>query len=138
MKIVKSYEVQDREYLLLSRQGWQGGCWSSTGIAMLCQAIGGDRVILFTGTHEKPSFHVYAQDGSEQAPQVLDYRMLVRFLAKEGIAADPAELARAFGDRAFVEAFSVPAVVEREYRLTDAFAARLLSAGADDERSAIA
>ena len=71
-------------------------------------------------------------EGEAAEAEPVDYRVLVRYLAEKHLAASPAEIAHAFGDRAFVEAFEGGEVARVEFRVTASFALRMREA---DERA---
>ena len=137
MMMIKNYTTAEKEYMVLNGSTMHDSMPGAAAIRLLAdrrQGVGADRVLVFTGTHEEPSFLAYEADGTQVGPEAMDYKILVRYLAEEGIAANPAELARVFGDRAFVEAFSTPAVTKLEFHVTDAFVARMEAADCKAER----
>lgn len=138
MMMIKNYTTAEKEYMVLngSTMRVMPGAAAIRLLADRHQGVGADRVLVFTGTHEEPSFLVYEQDGTQADATPMDYKILVRYLAEEGIAANPAELAKVFGDQAFVEAFSTPSVTRLEFHVTDAFVERMKAADAKAERMA--
>ena len=138
MMMIKNYTTAEKEYMVLNGSTMRDmpGAAAIRLLADRHQGVGADRVLVFTGTHEEPSFLVYAADGTQVAAEAMDYKILVRYLAGAGIAANPAELAKVFGDQAFVEAFSTPSVTRLEFHVTDAFVARMKDADAKAERMA--
>ena len=138
MMEIKNYTTAEKEYMVLngSTMRVMPGTAAIRLLADRHQGVGADRVLVFTGTHEEPSFLVYEADGTQVDAEAMDYKILVRYLAEEGIAANPAELAKVFGDQAFVEAFSTPSVTRLEFHVTDAFVARMKDADAKAERMA--
>ncbi|MCI6284605.1 diaminopimelate epimerase [Selenomonas sp.] len=138
MMMIKNYTTAEKEYMVLngSTMRVMPGAAAIRLLADRHQGVGADRVLVFTGTHEEPSFLVYEADGTQVDAEAMDYKILVRYLAEEGIAANPAELAKVFGDQAFVEAFSTPSVTRLEFHVTDAFVARMKDADAKAERMA--
>ena len=105
MMMIKNYTTAEKEYMVLngSTMRVMPGAAAIRLLADRHQGVGADRVLVFTGTHEEPSFLVYEADGTQANAAPMDYKILVRYLAEEGIAANPAELAKVFGDQAFVE-----------------------------------
>ena len=138
MMMIKNYTTAEKEYMVLNGSTMRDmpGAAAIRLLADRHQGVGADRVLVFTGTHEEPSFLVYEADGTQVDAEAMDYKILVRYLAEEGIAANPAELAKVFGDQAFVEAFSTPSVTRLEFHVTDAFVARMKDADAKAERMA--
>ncbi|MDY4416025.1 diaminopimelate epimerase [Selenomonas sp.] len=138
MMMIKNYTTAEKEYMVLNGSTMRDmpGAAAIRLLADRHQGVGADRVLVFTGTHEEPSFLVYEADGTQANAAPMDYKILVRYLAEEGIAANPAELAKVFGDQAFVEAFSTPSVTRLEFHVTDAFVARMKDADAKAERMA--
>ncbi|MDY6267766.1 MAG: diaminopimelate epimerase [Selenomonadaceae bacterium] len=136
MMEIKNYTTAEKEYMVLngSTMRVMPGAAAIRLLADRRQGVGADRVLIFTGTHEQPSFLVYEADGTQAEAESMDYKILVRYLAEEGIAANPAELAKVFGDQAFVEAFSTPQVSKIEFHVTDAFLAKMEAADAKEEK----
>ena len=136
MMEIKNYTTAEKEYMVLngSTMRVMPGAAAIRLLAGRRQGVGADRVLIFTGTHEQPSFLVYEADGTQAEAESMDYKILVRYLAEEGIAANPAELAKVFGDQAFVEAFSTPQVTKIEFHVTDAFLAKMEAADAKEEK----
>ena len=136
MMMIKNYTTAEKEYMVLNGSTMQNmpGAAAIRLLADRRNGVGADRVLVFTGTHEEPSFLVYEADGTQVDAESLDYKIIVRYLAEEGIAANPAELAKVFGDQAFVEAFSTPDVTRLEFHVTDAFIERMREADAKAER----
>lgn len=136
MMEIKNYTTAEKEYMVLngSTMRVMPGAAAIRLLADRRQGVGADRVLIFTGTHEQPSFLVYEADGTQAEAESMDYKILVRYLAEEGIAANPAELAKVFGDQAFVEAFSTPQVTKIEFHVTDAFLAKMKAADAKEEK----
>lgn len=136
MMVVFSYRMDGKEYLVLNASEQGSFLPKAAGVRLLSdrhQGVGADRVLIFTGTKEEPSLLVYTPEGEEDAPEQTDYRVLVRYLAEAHIAANPAEIAHAFGDQAFVRAFE-ERVSRVEFRVTDSFLSRLREADAQAER----
>ena len=136
MMEIKNYTTAEKEYMVLNGSAMRvmPGTAAIRLLADRHQGVGADRVLVFTGTHEEPSFLVYEADGTQAEPAAMDYKILVRYLAEEGIAANPAELAKVFGDQAFVEAFSTPTITKLEFHVTDAFVAKMEAADAKEEQ----
>ena len=136
MMVIKNYTTAEKEYMVLNGSTMQvmPGAAAIRLLANRRNGVGADRVLVFTGTHEEPSFLVYEADGTQVGAESMDYKIIVRYLAEEGIAANPAELAKVFGDQAFVEAFSTPDVTRLEFHVTDAFIERMREADAKAER----
>ncbi len=131
-----SYTVNGKEYMVLNASDDTGYMPQSAGIRLLAdrhQGIGADRVLVFTGTEEEPSMLVYTPEGCEVEADTADYRVLVRYLADVDIAANPAEIARALGDHAFIEAAAANSISRVEFRLTANFVSRMREA---DEKNA--
>ena len=137
MMLVRVYLVEDKEVMVLD--GTAGFMPGSSAVRLLAdrhQGVGADRVLVFTGTKAEPSLLVYTPEGEAAEAEPVDYRVLVRYLAEKHLAASPAEIAHAFGDRAFVEAFEGGEVARVEFRVTASFVARMREADERAERLA--
>ena len=134
MMEIKNYTTAEKEYMVLNGSTMRVMPGTAAIRLLADRHQGADRVLVFTGTHEEPSFLVYEADGTQTEPEAMDYKIIVRYLAEEGIAANPAELAKVFGDQAFVEAFSTPEVTKLEFHVTDAFVAKMEAADAKEEK----
>lgn len=135
MMMVMSYTVDGKEYLVLNASAEGSYLPGTAGVRLLAdrrQGVGADRILVFTGTKAEPSLLVYTPEGEAAKAEPADYKVLVRYLAEEHLAASPAEIAHAFGDRAFVEAFEDGEVARVEFRVTASFALRMREA---DERA---
>ncbi len=137
MMVVFSYTMDGKEYLVLNASEKGNFLPQAAGVRLLAdrhQGVGADRVLVFTGTKEEPSLLVYTPEGEEVAPSQSDYKILVRYLAEAQIAANPAEIAHAFGDQAFVKAYEGARVSRVEFRVTESFLSRLREADREAER----
>ena len=134
MMMVMSYTVDGKEYLVLNASAEGSFLPGMAGVLLADrhQGVGADRVLVFTGTKAEPSLLVYTPEGEAAEAEPVDYKVLVRYLAEKHLAASPAEIAHAFGDRAFVEAFEGGEVARVEFRVTASFVARMREA---DERA---
>ena len=137
MMMVMSYTVDGKEYLVLNASAEGSFLPGMAGVRLLAdrhQGVGADRVLVFTGTKAEPSLLVYTPEGEAAEAEPVDYKVLVRYLAEKHLAASPAEIAHAFGDRAFVEAFEGGEVARVEFRVTASFVARMREADVRAER----
>jgi diaminopimelate epimerase len=79
MMLVRNYLVEDKEIMVLDgTAGFMPGAGAIRLLADRHQGIGADRIIVFTGTEEIPSFRVYTADGVQQEMTAEDYRVLSR------------------------------------------------------------
>ena len=125
MMIVKNFVVNDVEYMICDST--KGYVPMASGIELLANrrlGVGADRVIVFTGTQQEPSFRLYGADGEEQEPQHEDYLVFACYLREEGIAANAAEMAKALGEQAFIAAAELHPV-SFEAHVTGAFCERI-------------
>ena len=79
MMLVRVYLVEDKEVMVID--GTAGFMPGPSAIRLLADrhhGIGADRIIVFTGTQEIPSFRVYTAKGEQQAMTAADYRVLAR------------------------------------------------------------
>ena len=79
MMLVRVYLVEDKEVMVLD--GTAGFMPGSSAVRLLAdrhQGVGADRIIVFTGTQEIPSFRVYTAKGEQQEMSAADYRVLAR------------------------------------------------------------
>ncbi|MDD7056723.1 MAG: diaminopimelate epimerase [Selenomonadaceae bacterium] len=75
----KIYHMEQQEILVLD--GTQGFLPGMAAIQRICSrglGVGLDRVILFTGTEQHPSFRAYTTDGVETELTSADMRVLAR------------------------------------------------------------
>ncbi len=75
----KIYHMEQQEILVLD--GTQGFLPGTAAIQRICSrglGVGLDRVIIFTGTEQHPSFRAYTTDGVETALTSADMRVLAR------------------------------------------------------------
>lgn len=79
MLLVRNYLVEGKEYMVLD--GTSGFMPGSEAIRLLCsrfRGVGADRVIVFVGTEEIPSFKAFAANGVEEEMTAADYAVLAR------------------------------------------------------------
>lgn len=78
MMVLHSYRIAGREILVFD--GTKGYMPGAAAIRLLAgrKGVGADRIIVYTGTKEIPSFRVFAADGGEQTMTAEDYRVLSR------------------------------------------------------------
>ena len=77
MMLVQDFVVEDKEYMVLD--GTAGFMPGEAAIRLLAhrrQGVGADRVLVFTGTDEVPSFVAFRADGTAEALTAEDYRVL--------------------------------------------------------------
>ena len=106
MMLVRSYLVEDKEVMVLD--GTTGFMPGAAAIRLLAgrQGVGADRVLVFTGTQELPSFTAFSREGAVVELTADDYSILSRSRA------------------------------DYEIRLTDCFVAQMREADAEDEAAA--
>lgn len=106
MMLVRSYLVEDKEIMVLD--GTAGYMPGEAAIRLLTsrQGVGADRVLVFTGTQEIPSFTAFTKDGVREELTAADYCVLSH------------------------------TKVNFEIRLTDCFVGRMREADAVDETAA--
>lgn len=76
MMLIRSYLVEDKEVMILD--GTAGFLPGREAIRLLAgrQGVGADRVLVFTGTEEVPSFQAYTKEGIIDEVTAEDYRIL--------------------------------------------------------------
>jgi len=76
MMLVRSYLVEDKEIMVLD--GTAGYMPGEAAIRLLAsrQGVGADRVLVFTGTQEVPSFTAFTREGMREELTAADYRIL--------------------------------------------------------------
>lgn len=76
MMLIRSYLVEEKEVMVLD--GTAGFMPGGAAIRLLTgrQGVGADRVLVFTGTEEIPSFQAYTKEGSREEVTAEDYRIL--------------------------------------------------------------
>ena len=76
MMLIRSYLVEDKEVMVLD--GTAGFLPGAAAIRLLTgrQGVGADRVLVFTGTEEIPSFRAYTKEGILEEATAEDYRIL--------------------------------------------------------------
>jgi len=76
MMLVRSYLVEDKEIMVLD--GTAGYMPGEAAIRLLTsrQGVGADRVLVFTGTQEVPSFTAFTREGVREELTAADYRIL--------------------------------------------------------------
>ena len=76
MMLIRSYLVEDKEIMVLD--GTAGFMPGAAAIRLLTgrHGVGADRVLVFTGTEEIPSFKAYTKDGVMGEVTADDYRVL--------------------------------------------------------------
>lgn len=102
MMVVRVYKSENKEYMVMD--GTQGFLPGTAAIRLLMHrrhGVGTDRLLVFTGSEEVPSFAAFTPDGEQQALSAADYAVLSR--SRE----------------------------DYELRLTNAFVARLRAADAE-------
>ncbi len=76
---IQAYVVEDKEVMVLD--GTQGFMPGTAAIRRLCSrwnGVGADRLILFTGTEQHPSFRAFEADGTECDLTAEDLKILSR------------------------------------------------------------
>lgn len=79
MMIVRIYKVEKQEYMVMD--GTTGFMPGAAAIRLLAHrrfGVGADRVLVFTGSEEIPSFKAFTADGEEQEMQEVDYAALAK------------------------------------------------------------
>ena len=79
MMIVRIYQVEKQEYMVMD--GTTGFMPEAAAIRLLAHrrfGVGADRVLVFTGSEEIPSFKAFTADGEEQEMQESDYAALAK------------------------------------------------------------
>ena len=78
MMLVRSYLMEDKEVMMLD--GTTGFMPGAAAIRLLAsrQGVGADRVIVFTGTQEIPSFKAFTSEGVQEELTAADYLVLSR------------------------------------------------------------
>ena len=124
MMLAKDFMLNDVEYIVCDAT--KGYAPRAAGIELLAHrryGIGADRVMVFTGTSEEPSFLLYAADGRELVPEKADYLVLAAYLGSEGIQPNVAEMVHALGDQALVAKSSL--APSFELHVTESFCKKL-------------
>ncbi len=135
MMVVRNYIVNDVEYMVINGiRDYMPGMEAVRLLAHYKKGVGADRVMVFTGSSQEPSFRLYTSNGEVRAADRDAYVVLAHYLRKEGILANAAELVRNLGDEALTVAGSP--VSSFEVRLTDHFLGRLKAC--DKASSAVA
>ena len=101
MIVVRNYIANDVEYMVIN--GVRDYMPGSEAIRLLAhhrKGVGADRVMVFTGSDQVPSFRLYEANGRSCAAGRADYLVLAHYLRNEGIAANPTELVRYLGEDA--------------------------------------
>ena len=79
MMIVRICKVENQEYMVMD--GTTGFMPGAAAIRLLAHrrfGVGADRVLIFTGSEEIPSFKAFTADGEEQEMQEADYAALAK------------------------------------------------------------
>lgn len=125
MMIVKSFTLDNVEYMVCDST--KGYVPMAAGIELLANrrlGVGADRVMIFTGTKQEPSFCLYYADGTQIVPERRDYLVFACYLKAEGIAANAAEMAKALGDQAILDVQGLQ-LASFEAHVTEAFCDKL-------------
>ena len=135
MKIAKHYIIDGVEVMVLD--GRNHAMPGSNGMALLAHrklGVGADRILVFTGTEEQPSFIAYGADGSLDEARRSDYVALACYLRDCGISPNVAEMLRNLGMDALAAARTE---VERlEIHITEYFWSKALEQDAHMETAA--
>ena len=121
MRILKDYIYENIEYLVTD--GRDGFNPSADGIRMLASrkvGVGADKIIVFHGSAECPSFTVYDADGNKVEASREDVLVFAYYLRCEGIPASAVEIVHALGDQAILDIHDLH-LPEMEVRLTEHF-----------------
>jgi len=135
MMVVKNYVIHDVEYMVVN--GIRDYMPGREGIRLLAHrrsGVGADRVILFTGSGQEPSFRLYGASGEMCVAGRDEYLILAHYLRSEGIAVNAAEFVRYLGDE--VMSVTSEKISTIEIRITDSFLAKLKER--DEASSAVA
>ncbi len=98
MKIARHYIIDGVEIMVLD--GRDDFMLGSRGMALLAHrklGVGADRILVFTGTEEQPSFIAYDTDGCFSEARRSDYVVLACYLRDCGISPNVAEMLRNLG-----------------------------------------
>lgn len=79
MMIVRIYRVENQEYMVMD--GTTSFMPGAAAIRLLAHrrfGVGADRVLVFTGSEEIPSFKAFTADGEAQEMQEADYAALAK------------------------------------------------------------
>ncbi len=118
--VVKNYVIHGVEYMVVNGiRDYMPGREAIRLLAHRRSGVGADRVIVFTGSDQEPSFRLYGANGEICAAGREEYFILAHYLRSEGIAVNAGEFVRYLGD----EVLSV--MRERMYtieiRITESF-----------------
>ena len=135
MMVARNYMLHGLEYMVWNgTRGYMPGRKAIRLLAHRRSGVGADRVMVFTGSGQEPSFRLYGTDGGSLAAGREEYLILARYLRDEGIAVNAAELVRHLGAEALRAAGEkLPSF---EVRLTESFLAKLRAC--DEASSAVA
>lgn len=133
--VVRNYLVNNVEYMVVNgMRDYMPGREAIRLLAHRRKGIGADRVMVFTGSGQAPSFRLYGADGRSCTAGREEYLVLAHYLRKEGIAVNATELVKFLGDDALAAGWKE--LQSFEIHLTDSFLARLRER--DEASSAVA
>ncbi len=134
MKIARHYIIDGVEIMVLD--GRNHAMPGSNGLSLLAHrklGVGADRILVFTGTEEQPSFIAYDAEGSFSEAGRSDYVALTCYLRDCGISPNVAEMLRNLGTEMLAVA---RAGVERlEIHITEYFWKKALEQDAQVEEA---
>ena len=135
MIVVRNYVVNDVEYMVVN--GMRDYMPGREGIRLLAhhqRGVGADRIMVFMGSDQAPSFRLYEANGMRCEADRNAYLVLAHYLRKEGIGVNATELVRYLGDEALVAGGEhLPSF---EIHLTDVFLSKVRER--DEASSAVA
>lgn len=77
--IVRIYKANGKEYMVMDgTTGFMPGSGAIRLLAHRRYGVGADRVLVFTGSDEVPSFKAFTAEGEEEEMQAADYAVLTQ------------------------------------------------------------
>lgn len=135
MMVVRNYIVNDVEYMVVNGiRDYMPGREAVRLLAHHKKGVGADRVMVFTGSDQEPSFRLYVSNGEACTADRDTYVVLAHYLRKEGIPANASELVKHLGDEALTVVGDP--ITSFEIHLTDFFLGKLRDR--DEASSAVA
>ncbi len=135
MMVVRNYVIHGMEYMVVNGiRDYMPGREAIRLLAHRRSGVGADRVIVFTGSGQEPSFRLWGADGEICAAGKEEYLVLAHYLRSEGIAVNAAEFVRYLGDG--ILSVTGEKLSTIEIRITESFLAKLRDR--DEASSAVA
>ena len=79
MMIVRIYKAESKEYMVMDgTTGFMPGAGAIRLLTHRRYGVGADRVLVFTGSEEIPSFKAFTPEGEEEEMQAADYAVLAK------------------------------------------------------------